>query len=79
MNTEIPEKKVNLEQGYYRCAYDMLWFKKEVGYDSKEGQANVEDDNDDYEMEDTKLDDERELFYFYRKRREHTCRSYLFI
>ena len=32
---EIPEEQVELEKGYYRCIYVMLWFKKEVGIGSK--------------------------------------------
>ena len=32
---EIPEEQVELEKGYYRCIYVMLWFKKEFGIDSK--------------------------------------------
>ena len=32
---EIPEDQVELEKGYYHCAYVMLQFKKEVGVDSK--------------------------------------------
>ena len=43
---EIPEEQVKLEKGYYRCVYVMLRFKKEVGVDSKEVQADGEDDTD---------------------------------
>ena len=38
----------------------MLQFKKEVGVDSKEEQADVEDDPDEEEMDDVNLDNERE-------------------
>ena len=38
----------------------MLQFKKEVGVDSKEDQAGVEDDPDEEDMDDINLDDERE-------------------
>ena len=38
----------------------MLRFKKEVGVDSEEEQADVEDDPDEEDMEDVKLDDEKE-------------------
>ena len=34
--SEIPEEQVKLENGYYRCVYIMLRFKKEVGVYSKE-------------------------------------------
>ena len=59
-NPEIPEEKVALEQGYYHCVYVMIRFNKEVGVETKEDQADVEDDHDEEEMEDVKLDDERE-------------------
>ena len=49
--TEIPEDQVEKEKGYYRCVYVMLQFKKEVGVDSKEEQADVEDDPDYEEMD----------------------------
>ena len=32
-NSEIPEEQVTLEKRYYRCIYNMLRFKKEVGVD----------------------------------------------
>ena len=57
---EIPEEQVELEKGYYRCFYVMLRFKKKVGVDSKEEQADVEDDPDEDEMDDVNLDDKRE-------------------
>ena len=38
----------------------MLQFKKEVGVDSKEEQADVEDDPDEEEMDDVNIDDKRE-------------------
>ena len=44
--SEIPEEQVRLEMGYYQCVYVMIRFKKEVGVDSKEEQADVEDDPD---------------------------------
>ena len=57
---EIPEDQVEKEKGYYRCVYVMLQFKKEVGVDSKEDQADVEDDTDKEETEDVNLNNERE-------------------
>ena len=42
-NSKIPEKKAALEKGNYHCVYVMIWFKKEVGLDSKWDHANVED------------------------------------
>ena len=59
-NSEIPEEQVTLEQGYYRCVYVMTSFNKDVGIESKEEQAYMEDDPDKEEMEYAKLDDERE-------------------
>ena len=59
MNPEIPEEQVELEKGYYHCVYAMQCFKKEVGVDSKEEQADVEDDPDEEDMEAVKLDDNR--------------------
>ena len=41
MNTEIPEEKLTLEEGYYNGVYVTLIFKKEVGVDRKEDQADV--------------------------------------
>ena len=38
----------------------MLGFKKEVGVDSNKGQADVEDYPDEREMEDVKLNENRE-------------------
>ena len=49
-----------MEKGYYRCVYIMLWFKKEVGVDSKEEQEVVEDDPDEEDMDNFNLDDKRE-------------------
>ena len=57
---EIPEDQVEKEKGYYHCVYVMLQFKKEVGVDIKEEQADVEDDPDEEEMDDVNIDDERE-------------------
>ena len=52
---EIPEDQVEKEKGYYRCVYVMLQFKKEVGIDSKEGQADVEVDPDEDDMDDVNI------------------------
>ena len=49
-----------MEKGYYHCVYVMLRFKKEVGVESKEDQAEVEDDPNQQDMEDAKLYDEKE-------------------
>ena len=38
----------------------MLWFKKEVGVESKEDQTEVEDYPDEEEMDDINIDNERE-------------------
>ena len=59
-NPDIPEEKVTLEKGYYNCVYVMLHFKKEVSVYRKEGQEDVEDDPDEEEMEDVRLDGERD-------------------
>ena len=48
-----------MEYGYYRCVCVMLRFKKEVGVDSEEEQADVKDDPDGKDMDDVKLDDEK--------------------
>ena len=58
--SEIPEEQVEMERGYYCCVYVMLWLKNEVGFDSKEDQADVEDDLDEEDMNDINLDNERE-------------------
>ena len=57
---EIPEEKVKLEKGYYQCVYVMLRFKTEGGVDSKETQADVEDDPDDEDMDNVNLNNDRE-------------------
>ena len=57
---QIPEEQVKLDKGYYHCVHVMLLFKKEVGVDSKEYQADVEDDPDEDEMGDVNLNDQRE-------------------
>ena len=50
---EITEEQVELEKGYYLCVYVILRFKKEVGVDSKEDQAEVEDDTNEEETDNT--------------------------
>ena len=57
--SEILEEQVELEKGYYHCVYVMLRFKNEVGIDSEEEQADVEDDPDEEDMDNVNLDDER--------------------
>ena len=57
---EIPEEQVKLEKGYYRCVYVMIRLKKEVVVDSKEDQADVEDNPDEEDTDDVNLDNERE-------------------
>ena len=57
---DIPEEKVTSEKGYYHSVYVILYFKKEAGVDRKEEQADVEYYPDEENMEDVKLDDERE-------------------
>ena len=59
MIPEIPEDQVKKEKVYYFCVYIMLQFKKEVGVEIREEQADVEDDPDEEEMEDVNIDDER--------------------
>ena len=58
--SDITEEQVESEKGYYCCVYFMLWFKKEVGVDIKDDQADMEDDPNEEEMDDVNLDDERE-------------------
>ena len=41
----------------------MIWFKNEVGVESKEEQADVEDDPDEKEMDDVNLDEEMECHW----------------
>ena len=60
INVKIPEEQVNFYKGYYQCAYVMMRFNNEVCVVIKEEQAGVEDDHDEEEMEDVKLDNERE-------------------
>ena len=56
----IPEDQVNQETGYYRCVQVIVQFKNDVGVNSKEDQAEVEDDLDEEDMDDVKIQDERE-------------------
>ena len=56
---EITEEQVELEKGYYLCVYVILRFKKEVGVDSKEDQAEVEDDTNEEETDNTNSYNER--------------------
>ena len=57
---EIPEDQVEKQKGYYRCVYVLLKFKKEGYFDSKEEQAELENDPDEEDMDDLNIDDERE-------------------
>ena len=58
--TEIPEEKVPLEKGYYHVVYFMLHLNKEKGFERKEEQADVYQYSDEEEIEDVKLDYEKE-------------------
>ena len=58
--TEIPENNVEKQKGYYRCVYVLLHLKKEDGVESKEEQAELENDPDEGEMDDGNIDDKRE-------------------
>ena len=58
--TEIPEDQVEKEKGYYCYIYVMVHFKKKVGVESKEVQADVEDDPDEEEMDIINKHNERE-------------------
>ena len=49
--SEIPEEQVELERGYYSCVYVMMWFKKEVGVNSKEDQVDMEEDTGEEDMD----------------------------
>ena len=57
---EVPKDQVEKEKGYYRCVYVMLHFKREVGVDSNDEHADVEDNPDEEDTDDVNLDDERE-------------------
>ena len=57
---EILEDQVEKENGYYRCVYVLLHFKKWGGVDSKEEQAELENNPDEEEMDYVNMDDERE-------------------
>ena len=48
-----------MEKGYYCCVYVVLRLKREVHVDSKEEQADVEDDTNEEDMGDVNLDHER--------------------
>ena len=57
---EIPEDEVEKEKGYYWCVYVLLHLKNEDGVDSKDEQAELENDPDEEEMDNVNIDDERE-------------------
>ena len=59
-NPDIPEDQVKKQKGYYRCVYVLLQFKKEDGVDSKQEQAELENDHDEEEMDDINIDNKRE-------------------
>ena len=44
-----------MEKAYYLCIYAMIRFEKEVDFDSREEQENMEDDTNDEEMDDVSL------------------------
>ena len=69
---EITEDNVEKLKGYYRCVYVLIEFKNEDVFDSKEEQAEVENDPDEEEMDDVNIDDERERHwrFFLRKMKE---------
>ena len=50
-------------KGYYICVYFILRFKNYAGVDSKGEQADVQDDPDEEDMENVKLDDDRECHW----------------
>ena len=60
MNIEIPEDQVNLDQGYYHCAYVILRFKNEVDVEIKEEQSYMEDVPGEEDIEDFKLENDNE-------------------
>ena len=46
----IPAMTIDLEKGYYNCAYVIIHLKKEDGVDRKEDQEDMEPDPDEEEM-----------------------------
>ena len=52
-----------MEKGYYRFVYLILRFKNYVSFESKEEQADVQDDPDEEDMENVNLDDDRECHW----------------
>ena len=57
---DIPEDQVEKEKGYYRCVYVMILFKKEVGFDSRKEQVDLEDYPYEEEIDNINLEEERE-------------------
>ena len=57
---EIPEDNAKKQKGYYQCVYVMIQFKKEVGVEINEEQADVYDDPDEEEVDDVNIDNNRE-------------------
>ena len=61
---EIPEDQVELEKGYYNCVYVMMQFKKEVGFEIKEEQMDME----------AAIGEEMTKFFNLNDERERHCR-----
>ena len=51
------------EKGYYHDVYILLHFNKEDGVNRRENNSDMESYLDDREMEDLRLENERELYY----------------
>ena len=61
--TEIHNETFLMNKGYYHGFHVVLHFHKEGGFHRKEDQADVYLYPDEEDMEDVKLDDERERHY----------------
>ena len=60
MISVIPGEIMDLDKGYYHGVYVLLYFNKQNIFDRKEDQAEMETDPDEEDMEDVRLDNERE-------------------
>ena len=57
---EIPEDIVESHKGYYRCVYVLIQLKTENKIDNKEEHTDLDNDPDEYDMDDVNINDERE-------------------
>ena len=56
----IPDEAVPSEKGYHNGVHLVIYYHKEYGVDRKDSKVDVDPDIDETEVEDVRLDNERE-------------------